>query len=355
MPNDFNGPPAELANDGSLHDAAMSMPDFDGMDDPSPAQTTTIIDPREAANRRGTPPVDMRQQRREQDGKFKEGFDVKPNLPPEAEEQDDRAEPEAVAAAGMDDEWFELPPEKEGDKPQRIKAEDVFKGYQEAQELRQALEQVTRITPPPPQYDEEIIRNVQVRQKLVQQLNQLMVLNQPMEPDDELINDRSERYNPAEWHRQKAFYQQQAGRIQAMQQRAAQEQQLIQQEQEALIAARKSREQSKLVQFWPELRDPVVQRTVKDEAARAYGIDDGVFDSVLDARFYAVLRDALAHRQGLKQRQQTVKVVRAKPKLVRGSARDPSGPKGAQLSASMRKLAQSGSIDDAADALGGLI
>lgn len=355
MPNDFNGQQAELSNDGSLHDAAMSMPDFDGMDDPSPSQTTTIVDPREAANRRGTPPVDMRQQKREADGKYKEGFDVKPNLPPEAEEQDDKAEPEAVEAAGMDDEWFELPADKEGEAPKRIKAEDVFKGYQEAQELRQVLEQVTRITPPPPQYDEEIIKTAQVRHRMVQELQQMIALNQPMEPDDELMNDRSERYNPGEWHRQKAFYKQQQERIGLMHARLQREQHFIQQESEALTAARKSREQSKLVQFWPELRDPVVQRTVKDEAARYYGVDDGVFDSVMDARFYAVLRDALAYRSGQKQRQQAVKVVRAKPKLVRGAARDPAGPKGAQLSASMRKLAISGSIDDAADALGGLI
>ena len=48
--------------------------------------------------------------------KYKDGFDVKPNLPPEASEQDDRAEPEALEAADLNDEWFELPPEKEGDK-----------------------------------------------------------------------------------------------------------------------------------------------------------------------------------------------------------------------------------------------
>jgi hypothetical protein len=133
------------------------------------------------------------------------------------------------------------------------------------------------------------------------------------------------------------------------------QQQQITQEQEALTAARRAREQSKLVQFWPELRDPAVQRQVRDDAAKYFGIDGGTLDSVMDARFYAILKTALDHVNGQKQRQQTIKVVRAKPKLVKGSARETASPKAAQYQTGMRSLQRSGSIEDAADALGGLI
>lgn len=352
-----NTAPANFEPDGSLADAALMMPDLDGdMDDPSPSNTRTeIIDPREAANRRGTPPQNDRQQRRQDDGKYADGFVAAPNLPPEAEEQDDRADPAAMDAGSPDDEWFELPPEKEGDEPRRIKAEDVWKGYQEREQLAQQIEHIQRITPPPPQYDDEIYKTVQARGRLLQELDVLIQVNQPMRPDRRLIDQMSEYYNPSEFHRQEALHDDMVARHQKLRERQAFEQQQISREQEALTAAKTAREQSKLVQFWPELRDPVVQRQVRDDAARYFGIDEQIFGSVLDARFYAVLKAALDHVNGQKQRQQTVKVVRAKPKLVKGSARNTASPKAAQFQSGMKALRNSQSEADAAEAIGGLL
>lgn len=362
MATESNAAPENFQPDGSLADAAMMMPDFDGdMDDPSPGNTRTeIIDPREAANRRGTPAQNnrqpaARQQRREEDGKYADGFIPGANLPPEAEEQDEHADPEAVEASAPDDEWFELPPEKEGEAPRRIKAEDVWKGYQEREQLAQYVEQIQRITPPPPQYDEQIYETVKVRGKLLQELNVLLQVNQPMRPDRRLIDQMSEYYNPAEFHRQEALHDDMVARHQKLRERQAYEQHQLSQEQEALTAAKRVREQDKLVQFWPELRDPVVQRQVRDDAARYFGIDGGTLDSVMDARFYAILKTALAHVNGQKQRQQTVKVVRAKPKLVKGSARNTASPKAAQYQGGMKALQRSHSEADAADAIGALL
>lgn len=353
---------APIENDGSLIDAAAMMPDFDGLDDPSPGNTTTeIIDPREAGNRRRTPAADVERQpqqmrqRREPDGKYADGFIPGSNLPPEAAQQDDAADPEAIEASSADDEWFELPPEKEGEAPKRIKAEEVWKGYQEREQLAQHIERLQQIVPPPPQYDEEIFKTVQVRGRMLQELDTLIRANQPLEPDLSLIDDQSPRYNPGEYQRQVALQREMINRHHQLRARQQQEQQQLEQEQEALTAARKAREQSKLVQFWPELRDPVVQRQVRDDAARYFGIDDSIFSSVMDARFYAVLKTALHYVNGQKQRQQTIKVVRAKPKLVKGSARDTTSPRNAQYQTGMRSLQKSGSIEDAADALGGLI
>jgi len=358
MPNET--PNADFVNDGSLMHAAMEMPDLPGLDDPNPTQTTEIIDPREANNRRRTavdmeeePQPQRQQQKRTPDGKYAEGF--KPNLPPEADEIDDKAAPAAVEASGADDEWFELPPEKEGEAPRRIKAEEVWKGYQEREQLLQYIDQIQRITPPPPQYDEEIVRTAQTRHRLIQELEKVRALTQPMEPDLDLINENPGRYDPPTYQRQVAYARSQQENLQKLNARIEQEQTLLKQEQEALTAARKAREQGKLLQFWPELRDPAVQRQVRDDAARFFGITEDDFTSILDARFYCIPRYALAHVHGAQQRQQAVKVVRAKPKLVRGAARDQSGQKAQQYSSGMRKLASSGSIEDAADALGALI
>lgn len=361
MANDTNAAPENFQPDGSLADAAMMMPDFDGdMDDPSPGNTRTeIIDPREAANRRATPAQDnrqpSRQQRREDDGKYADGFVPGANLPPEADEQDAHADPADVEASAPDDEWFELPPEKEGEAPRRIKAEDVWKGYQEREQLVQQIEHIQRIVPPPPQYDEEIYKTVQVRGRMLQELNVLIQANQPLEPDLSLIDDQSPRYNPGEYQRQVALQRDMIQRHHKLRERQAYEQHQLKQEQEALTAARTAREQSKLVQFWPQIRDPAVQRQVRDDAAKYWGLDGDTIDSVMDARFYALLMDGLAHRNGEKQRQQTVKVVRAKPKLVKGSARNTASPKAAQYQGGMKALQRSHSEADAADAIGALL
>ena len=107
MSNDTNAAPENFQPDGSLADAAMMMPDFDGdMDDPSPSNTRTeIIEPREAANRRGTPPLHDRQQRRQDDRDHADGCVAAPNLPPDAEEKADRADPSALQAGSPDDGW----------------------------------------------------------------------------------------------------------------------------------------------------------------------------------------------------------------------------------------------------------
>lgn len=352
-------------NDGSVTHAALNMPDFDdgGIDDPSPAKTVTeFLDPREAANRRNQP--DQRQpqlQQKRDNGKYAEGFEERRNLPAEADQIDDKPEPEVLQAQGepsehvpLDEQFFEIPT-ADPKKPARYKATDVFRGFQETQMLREALEQMARITPPPPQYDEEIYKTVQVRGRLMQEVDQFITLNQPIEPDMSLIDGTSPRYNPEEYHRQAALQKSQIARLHQMHAYREHQQQQHAQEQEALTAARKAREQSKLVQFWPELKDPTVQRQVKDDAARFFGIDDQIFSTVQDARFYAVLRSALENVHSQRRRQDTVRMVTAKPKLVKGAARDPVAPKQAQFNSSMKRLQVDNSIESAAEAMGALI
>jgi hypothetical protein len=335
--SDLNSLSIDQGNDGSLEMAAQLMPDFES----------------------DTPENEEKQpswanQKRAEDGRFDKDKAKEAKPSPEADDTNAEAEEEEVEAATTDDEWFELPPEREGEAPRRIKAEEVWQGYQEREELREKIDQMQRTLPPPPQYDEEIYRTVQVRHHMMNELRTLMAVNQPIEPDMSLINQASNNYDPGEYHRQVTLQRDMVQRHNQLRERLDAEKQHVEQEQEVLTTARKAREQGKLVQFWPELRDPVVQRQVRDDAARYFGIDDGVFSSVIDARFYAVLRHALNDINGHKQRQQAVKVVRAKPKLVRGAARGSTNQKQQQFGSSMKRLQSSNSVEDAAEAFGAL-
>ena len=345
MSTDMNSLSIDQGNDGSLETAAQLMPDF--------GDEQIMSEPEDQEKQR-------RIQKRHEDGKWTEGFEKAQAQAQERAKEPIEAEVEATAegdgpddAANTGDEWFEIPGDKEGDEPKRIKVDEVWQGYQEREQLREQIEKMQRVLPPPPQYDEQIYQTVQTRGRLVQELNVLMQANQPIEPDISLIDELSPRYNPGEYHRQVALQRDMAQRHHKLRERQAYEQHHLSQEQEALTAARRSREQSKLVEFWPELRDPVVQRQVRDDAARYFGIDGGTLDSVMDARFYAILKHALDNVNGQKQRQQAVKVVRAKPKVVRGSARDTNG-KQQQIASSMKRLQSTNSAEDAAEAFGAL-
>lgn len=260
-----------------------------------------------------------------------------------------------VDASTPDEEYFELPPDTEGGEAKRIKATEVWEGYQERELLRQELANAKRVAPPPIEWDQQMYETVKARGQLIDQLRMMEQIVMPQEPDERLIDPNSPNYNPDLYHQQRTGYRQALGRMQQIQSRSQELNTQQTREQEALLRARQLREQSKLHDIWPDIKDPATQRRVRDESARFYGITDQDFAETYDSRLFAILKDALAYRQSLAQRQSAVKVVRSVPKLVKAQGRT-AQPKGqAVYSSSMDRLARTGSLEDAANAIGGLL
>jgi len=114
-----------------------------------------------------------------------------------------------------------------------------------------------------------------------------------------------------------------------------------------------AREAAKLHEAWPEIRDKATQAKVM-EAVKSYGIDEDTLNSTHDHRFYLILRDAIAYREGRAKQTAAAKVVTAKPKIVSGAARQSGKSDGAARDA-MARLSETGSMDDAVRALRGLL
>ena len=126
----------------------------------------------------------------------------------------------------------------------------------------------------------------------------------------------------------------------------------IQSEQsEALRDAAFSRERAKLLEIWPEMKDGATANGVRSDLEKHYGIDRATLAEVIDSRFYAVAKDALAYRAAKAKEAEAVKVVRAKPKLIPGGARSSSNGSSARSADAMGALRKSGSIEAAMDAL----
>ena len=195
MPNDFQ------AQGDTIDDAVLAMPDI--VDDAPPAANA--------------PPRD------ETTGQFRARGD---NTPPGASkinaatiEQDAAAEDEDTSP--VDEEWFEIPAAKPGEKPQRLKAAEVWEKAQSYERVRAELEEARQVQAPPEEYDRAIYESLNQTAALRQRLNHYMRMLAPQRVDHELINEESPRYNPGQYQRQLANAQQRAQELAAIQQEEA--------------------------------------------------------------------------------------------------------------------------------------
>lgn len=332
--------------DSSVRDAALVMPDFDGMDDPSPdGSGQKELQQARAPNGQYLEKEKNHQQPADQTRRNYQPKDDEIAIGATGDEITDTSTPQ--------EEWFELPPEKEGEKPTRIKADEVWAGYQLAQQLWNELHHAKHGAPPPIEYDHEIAKTIGVRGQLERVLQHQLALLQPQEPDIEMLNPQSNSYNPEAYYHHNRLAHQQVERINAVRRELEAIHQDQAREQEALSRARHQREKSKLMTIWPELWQPEMSNRVRQSLSDFYQLDPQTLSTVIDSRFYAMAKDALAYRNQIAAQRTAARVVRSKPKLVKGQARS-SNQKQQQYAQAVRKLATDNSVESAAEALGAL-
>lgn len=350
MPNDF-GAQGGVVEDGSIEAAAALMPDLG----PSYEENNGLEPPRQ------------RQPRDPQSQQWRPNAD---EPPPQQNRRRDQVEQETATEDGednadevsaVDDEFFEVEVERDG-KPvkERLKASEVWQRAQEADRVRQEFEDYRKNAIPPEQWDQGILQVHQARQQLMQQLQTQRMMLQPEQPDPNLLNPESPRYNPELYGRQMIAAQQMHARVQGIEHQMRSMQHESEQQMQALTEAQKHRERVKLQSFWPEVvTDGKEAARVRDEAIKhwgKYGVSDELINSVHNAAFYAILKDAIAFRRGQQAREAAVKVVRAKPKLVRAQARDTQNPINRRSESAFQRLrANPNDMDAAAASLDGLI
>ena len=342
--------------DGSLESAVAAMPDINALapfeavrDGTAPAERQPA-EPRQQGQPRNPDNGQWEALQRQQQANQQLRGNSQPG-PKQVEAIEAQPEPEAV-----DDETFvELPPEKEGAPPTRLPLKEVFDGYQQVAVLKREIEEVRRGAPAPIEYDRAIYETTQVRGNLLRQAQVYHRMLQPTQPNPALLDENNPNYKPGAYHRQMQIAQEMAAQRQAIEAEIESMSREQAKDLEALQAAKFARERGKVLDLWPDLQKPDVARGVRDDLARYYGIDQDTLNNTVDARFYALAKDALAYRQAQKAQSTAIKLVKAKPKIVRGNARDTSNPREAQRSSAMQRLSQTGSMEDAADAIGALL
>lgn len=324
----------EIEQDSSLASAVSVMPDIEALE-------------------RGQP-VD-----RGADGKFKalnNGEQAEPTGEPakDAPKQPDQKAAEQQPAEEEED-YIELAGEGEGAEPTKIKLSDAIERYQQFEKVQADLAEAKKSQPPPEHYEQAIAKAHEEATQYLNGLKQLEQWMQPPTPNPDLVNPNSPNYNPELYH-QHLVQAEEVGKLRAaLRQEAERVEKEASEKNRVVLEARMAREKGEVAKIWPELADPAVRSKVVDDFSKAYKFTPEEVKAIGDHRVLAVIKDALAYRASLAKKETAVKVVTAKPKLVRSQARNNQTGKQAAFAAANDRLSKSNSIDDAAEAIGALL
>ncbi|PGH59454.1 hypothetical protein CRT60_00280 [Azospirillum palustre] len=216
---------------------------------------------------------------------------------------------------------------------------DYTKKTQELATQRKTLEQTT-----------ETLRVERARELQILNLAQQMLAQQvPPEPDYTLAST-----DPTAFVQQKAAHEAAVQRLRALnahQQRVAEQ---VQAGQVQSLQQHLTKEAEALVERIPEWKNPETAKTEKTkliEFGRSVGFTDAELQSVYDSRAVSVMRDAMLYRELMAKRP----AIEAKPApaskvLQPGTART-GNSRSTEAARAHARLAQTGSVDDAAAAL----
>jgi hypothetical protein len=333
--------------DGSLTDAMLAMPDIEELE---ALGERDFSNPESASNRdtngrfKGREPEPEKSKAPELSAEEKAKLDAKSNS---------KAKVEPAPADDDEDPLVEFPSDEDGKEPIREKLSAVWDGYQNSKKLSAEIETLRRQTAP-----DEIVGKLQeiekARDQVVKELKFLKTLPMPQAPSLSLTDPTSPSFDLNRWNTELAAYQQAKGRadqIEAM--RKAHEEQLAT-EQRTLTLEQTRREAAKLVTAWPEAKDPETMKSFVSNAKKEFGLTDEDLSQISDHKHFLILRDALAYRAAKVTQAEAVKKVMAKPRLVSSPART-TNPKGRGSAEGYARLQASGTVEDAADALEGLL
>lgn len=254
-----------------------------------------------------------------------------------------------------DDLEFELPAEKEGEEPKRLKLTQLYEGYEKAAKLEAELEEARTATKTlPAEYQTGLQEILQTRAKYLEEMDVIARAINPVPPSLDMLDPNSAKYDPDGYYAMaRKFDQDRTILAKIKQDRETKEKQ--QAEQQAILnKAHAAREWEALYRAWPESKNPEVMKRVIDGLANDYGFTKEEIENIGDHRQLLVIRDAIELRALKAKQADAVKVVRAKPKLVKGAARTTTDPKATARTNAMSRLQQTGSMDAAAEVLKGM-
>ena len=229
-----------------------------------------------------------------------------------------------------------------------VTLDELQKGYSRTQDYTRKTQQIAEVRK---QAEQETYAVRAERGQYAQLLGALQTQLQSSEPQIDL--ERLYHEDPIEWVRQKEVMrerQEKLGAIQSEQQRLYQ---VSQYEQERAMEVQLASQQEALLAALPGWKDPKKAKAEKAlviESAKAAGFTDEDLKSVYDHRLVLLLRKAALFDQMVSKRQGIKPVVNNGPRTVKPGATGRVSTTTENMRAQQR-LARTGRVDDAADAI----
>ena len=229
-----------------------------------------------------------------------------------------------------------------------VTLDELQKGYSRTQDYTRKTQQIAEVRK---QVEAETQAVRAERGQYAQLLGALQAQLQSSEPQVDL--DRLYNEDPIEWVRQKEVLrerQEKAYAIQAEQQRLIQ---LSQQEQQQSMQQHLESQKDALLAALPEWKDPKkakLEKAMLIESAKSAGFSDEDLKSVYDHRLVLLLRKAALFDQMVSKRQGIKPVVNNGPRPAKPGAAGRVSTT-SEVTRAQQRLAKTGRVDDAADAI----
>ena len=263
----------------------------------------------------------------------------------EAEESDEEEEEEPdLFAVKVDGEEIE------------VTFDELLKGYSRQSDYTKKTQELSEgrkeIESAKATYDSELVKIQQEREHYVNQLNQILQnSSNNLQEYDKIDWDTLKNDDPIEYVKLREDYRDGKERMQALNQQrqmAMQQQQAEAQkvQQEAVQA-----ERAKMIEALPEWGDPDKQKELATDVksyALSQGFSEEELNSLIDHRSVLVLMKA-AKFDALEKADVKSKKLKNKPKVIRsGKGKGRNSDSKSKIDAKMKRLKQSGRVDDAA-------
>jgi hypothetical protein len=229
-----------------------------------------------------------------------------------------------------------------------VTLDELQKGYSRTQDYTRKTQQIAEVRK---QVEQETQAVRAERGQYAQLLGALQAQLQSSEPQVDL--DRLYNEDPIEWVRQKEVLrerQEKAYAIQAEQQRLIQ---LSQQEQQQSMQQHLESQKDALLAALPEWKDPKkakLEKAMLIESAKSAGFSDEDLKSVYDHRLVLLLRKAALFDQMVSKRQGIKPVTNNGPRPAKPGAAGRVSTT-SEVTRAQQRLAKTGRVDDAADAI----
>lgn len=186
-------------------------------------------------------------------------------------------------------------------------------------------------------------------------VEKVMEAVQPEKPDPEL-----RKADPQTYAEQMEAYEERQEQIEAVQAERQEALRQLQEQQAQVQQAKLEEERELLESAIPELVDPDQREDLMGQmvktAQSTYGFTEEELSNVVDHRAIHMLHDAMRYHELVEQGKQVTETKKEKPaKKMKPGSSTPSKEKDTGSSDALKRLARSGSVNDAAEVLEGML